>query len=249
MRPVQSRSMPVTRRAIFATAAAGLLPVAAARADTAVHISIAELPSGVATPAFTEMMKIAFGKLPGVTLQITTAPGARSMAAMLAGEADMHIPVIRPPHEDGLPFAITTAAMYQTTFVLYTNKDKPVPMADLAKFKIETDAAHVGYFDFPITGGAGFEPSLQKLAAGRIDGYIFSGSAIDPIVERLGLKNIHRDVYKSFDVAAALPKAGKGGPLDQLFTKAMQGVEGDAAFKAQMQKITAQYRGPDWQMS
>jgi hypothetical protein len=29
----------------------------------------------------------------------------------------------------------------------------------------------------------------------------------------------------------------------------MQGVEGDAGFKAQMQKITAQYRGPDWQMS
>ncbi len=239
----------LTRRALCATAAAGLLLPAAARADGPVRISVAELPNAIATPAFVEMMKIAFAKLPGVTLQLTTAPGARSMAAMMGGDADMHIPVIRPPHEDSLPFAITTSAIYQTTFILYTNTEKPIDIKDLGKYKIETDPAHLSYFDFPVGAGAGFEPSLQKLAAGRIDGYVFSGAAIDPIVQRLGLKNIHRDVYKQFDVAAALPKGGKGGPVDQLFTKAMQAVADDAGFKAQLQKITAQYRGPDWQMS
>jgi polar amino acid transport system substrate-binding protein len=90
---------------------------------------------------------------------------------------------------------------------------------------------------------------MQKLAAGRIDGYIFSGSAIDPIIQKLGMTNIHREVYKQFDVAGALAKAAKGGPVDQMFTKAMQAVADDAAFKAEIAKVTAAYRGPDWQMS
>jgi polar amino acid transport system substrate-binding protein len=238
----------LTRRALCATGAAALLLPATARAGD-IRISVAELPNGVSTAALSAAMKIAFGKLAGTTLELTTAPFARSIGSVLAGDVDLHIPIIRPPHEDKAPYAVTTATILQTTFVLYTNKDKPIDKADLGKYKIETEPGHVGYFDFPVAASAGFEPSMQKLAAGRIDGYIFAGATIDPILERLKLTSIHREVFKQFDVAAAMAKSAKGGPIDQLFSQAMQGVADDPAFKAETQKILAAYRGPDWQMS
>jgi polar amino acid transport system substrate-binding protein len=230
-------------------ASALLIPLAARAAET-LRVSVAEFPDHLYTPTLIEMLKYAATKTPGVGLEISTAPFARSLDAVIEGRADMHLPLIRPPHPEGLPFAVTEASIAPAPFVLYTNKDKPIDMAALkepGKYKIETDVAHVSYFDFPVVGGANAESSLMKVDAGRIDGYIFAGTTSDAVIQALGLKNIHRTLYKTFDVVGVLPKEAHGGPADRWFTAALAAAHDDPAFIALGKKLNSGYRGPDWQ--
>jgi polar amino acid transport system substrate-binding protein len=194
-------------------------------------------------------MKIAFGKLPGTTVEVTTAAFSRSIGMVVAGDADLHLPIIRPPNEDAADYAFSTATIARTMFILYTNKDKPLDRANLGHYAIETEANHVGCFEFPVQPGAGFEASLQKLAAGRIDGFIFGGATIDPILDRLKLTAIHREPYKLFDIAAVIAKGTKGGPIDDLLTRAIKAAADDPAYQAETRKMLIGYRGPDWQVS
>ncbi len=242
------RSLPQNRLGRRAVCAAALLLFTprAAFAET-VRISVAEFPDPVSTPSLVEALKIAYAKVPGVTVEITTAPFPRSMSSVANGSADLHIPIIRPPHGEDPSWSPTTATMYRIPWVLYTNKDKPVDLHNLGKLKIETDIMHVTYFDFPAVGSAGVGSSLQKVAAGRIDGFIYAANVADAILQELGLKNIHRDLIKVFDVSGVLPKGGRGGPTDLGFSKAMAAVEDDAAYKAAIQKALSAYKGPDWQ--
>jgi polar amino acid transport system substrate-binding protein len=227
-------------------AAAATVLAPSARANGSIRVSVAEFPGPVITPALVEALRIAFAKLPDLSVEFMTLPFARSMAAIAAGRADLHVPIIRPPSTDGLEWAPTAATIYRVPFVIYTNKAAPIDLHNLAKYRIETDVAHTGYFDIPVAGGASTESSLRKVDSGRIDGYIFAANAVDPLVEALGLKNIHRDFYKIFDVCGVLPKGGGGGSVDRLLTAAMQEAAGDAEFKAAIQKVLSGYRG-DWQ--
>jgi polar amino acid transport system substrate-binding protein len=243
-------SLALPRRALLAGAATALLIPAAARAAETLRISVAGFPDQIYTPTMIEMIKYAATKTPGVSLEVSTAPFARSLDAVLEGAADMHLPLIRPLHPEGLPFAVTEASIAPAPFVLYSNKDKPIDMAALAepgKYKIETDVAHVSYFDFPVVGGANAASSLKKVDAGRIDGYIFAGTTSDAVVQALGLKNLHRTLYKTFDVVGVLPKAGRGGRADRWFDTAMAAVHDDPTFVALGKKLNSGYRGPDWQ--
>jgi polar amino acid transport system substrate-binding protein len=241
----------LTRRALCTgsvTAAATTLLLPAVARAAPLRITVGEI--GPVTPALIESVQAAYAKLPGVTIEVTTAPFARSIASVLEGAADLHVPMLRPPHSaDALPFAITTANEYEVPFVLYTNKDTPLDLSKLGSYEIETDVAHVGYFDFKINPSAGFEASLQKLDAGRLDGYIFAGNVIDPILQQLALKNVRRKFFKSFASAAVLPKSGVGGAVDKQFGQAVAAAANDPAFTGAIRKILAGYKGTDWQQS
>jgi polar amino acid transport system substrate-binding protein len=244
-----SRPLALPRRTLLAGAATALLIPAAARAAGTLRVSVAEFP-GPYTPNMIALLKLGAAKLPGPSFEITTAPFARSLAAVTDGSADIHIPIIRPPHTGDLPFSLAAATLHQTPFVLYTNKDKPISLTDLhegSKYHIETDVGHVGYFDFPVVGGASNESSLKKVNAGRIDGYIFSAVTSDALIEQLGLKNIHRTFYRMLDVTGALPKGGSGDAADRWLSALVAAGRQDPAFVALQDKANTGYRGPDWQ--
>jgi polar amino acid transport system substrate-binding protein len=233
------------RRSLCVAAAATIL-APKARATGPIRVSVAEFPGPLITPAIVDALRIAFAALPDLSVEFMTLPFARSMASVAAGRADLHVPIIRPPSMVGLDWAATAATVYRVPFVIYTNKAAPIDLHNLGQYRIETDVAHVRYFDIPVTGGASTESSLRKVDSGRIDGYIFAGNATDPLVEDLGLKNIRRDFYKIFDVCGVLPKDGGGGPIDRLLTAAMQAVHGDPQFQSAIRTVLSGYRG-DWQ--
>jgi polar amino acid transport system substrate-binding protein len=174
---------------------------------------------------------------------------ARSLAAVVDGNADLHLPLLRPPHPEAIPFDVTAARMWEVPFVIYTNKDKPLDAAALHEgtYKLETEVAHVGYFDFPVNGSAGFESSLRKVDAGRIDGFIFAANIIDPVVQTLGLSHIHRAFYRNFDAVGVVRKDAAGAAANRWFSAAIAAVQTDPAFLAVQHKIVGGYRGPDWQ--
>ncbi|MDY6906076.1 MAG: transporter substrate-binding domain-containing protein [Thermodesulfobacteriota bacterium] len=183
----------------------------------------------------------------GNRVDIKVYPFKRSLQNVIENKADFHIPFIKSPYkpEAQLPFDYSTASLFDVNFVLYTNKDKPINTNNLAQYTITTDAAHVELFDFNIKPDYQIESSLKKLSAGRIDGYIFADSEADPVLKKLGLKNIKRQLYKVYDVHAVLPKGQKGKAADQMLTKGMTIVRQNGKWKKIIKPIDQEY--VDWQ--
>lgn len=183
----------------------------------------------------------------GVTIHREVVPFARSMDNVINRQVNFHMPLIMVPNADEskLPYDHSTETIFHVNFVLYTNKSKPLDSSKLASYKLETDRAHTQYFPFPIEPSTNLESSLKKLDAGRIDGFIFADFASDPIIKQTGLKNVHRALYKTFDVKIILPKGGRGGEVDKLLSSSIQSLRKKGDYDKLMSAIDKPY--DDWQ--
>ena len=132
-------------------------------------------------------------------------------------------------------------------FVLYENKAKQLDLKNLGQYNIETEAAHTGLFPFRTIPSGDLLASLRKVDAGRIDGFIFAGVDIDPIVAQGNYKNVHRQLYGYFDGVFLLPKWTKGDEKDKLLTAAITKANQDPSVKAIIARALATYKGVDWQ--
>jgi len=183
----------------------------------------------------------------GVTIHRDVVPFARSMDNVINRQVDFHMPLIMVPNADEskLPYDHSTETIFHVNFVLYTNKSKPLDASKLASYKLETDRAHTQYFPFPIEPSANLESSLKKLDAGRIDGFIFADFASDPIIKQNSLKNIHRSLYKVFDVKIILQKGARGGEVDKLLSSAIQSLRKKGEYDKLIGPVDRSY--DDWQ--
>ncbi len=235
----------VRREVILGLLAALLFCSPAAWAET-YKVSVGEMP---ATPIFVEILKSIEAANPGLKFEVTVAPFARSVKAVLEDHtADFHYPVIRPAGEASLPFDVSSAAAFQTPFVIYENKNKHLDAKNLAQYKIETDTSLVSTFPFPTIASADISASLRKVDAGRIDAFIFGATSVDEKLAAGGFMNIHRQPYAMLDVCFILPKGGKGGPADQALTKAIEAAKASQGYKDAVGKYRAKYKGDDWQL-
>ena len=223
---------------------------------SAVPVRAAELKASLPkTPVYAEStdkgvlvdLTKAMAKTSGKDIEIQVVPFNRSMHDVMDGKADFHMPLIKPEKVDEtkLGYAHSKETIFHVNFVLYTNKDKPIDKSKLKDYKIETDLAHVSYFDFPIKGSTRIDSSLKKVNAGRIDGFIYADFASDPIVKKEGMKNIHRELYKVFDVKIILPKGEKGKATDAFLTETIEKMRADGSFDKIMSPIDQPYN--DWQ--
>ncbi len=205
--------------------------------------TLAKMPT---TPIFVELVET-MAKTSGKDIEYQAVPFNKSMHDLVDGKADFHIPLIKAENipESKLDYAYSTETIFHVNFVLYTNKDKPIDKSKLKDYKIETDLAHVAYFDFPIKGSNKTASSLKKVNAGRIDGFIFADSSSDPILKKEGLKNIKRELYKVFDVKIILPKGEKGKATDAFLTETIQKMRADGSFDKIMSPLDQPYN--DWQ--
>jgi len=168
----------------------------------------------------------ALAEAEGKTATVQVLPFARAVYMMETKQADILCVIVQIPDQKKwatLKYDYTTAAFVKLSFVLYTNKAKPISVAELKSgnakgYKIETDAAHVDHFGFAIAPSTSIDASLKKLDAGTIDGFIFAQGSTDAALKRLGLKNIARQEYDSFNAVFAIQKGSRGGPLDALIT-------------------------------
>jgi polar amino acid transport system substrate-binding protein len=190
-----------------------------------IKISVAQMPvvsESTEKGQFVDLVK-AIARVSGVKLNLKVAPFIRSMDNVITGKVDAHMPMMKSPYikEEDLNYDLSTVTLYKVNFVLYTNKNKIIKMNNLKNYKIETDAAHVGYFDFPVIASSSIEGSLQKVNTGRIDGFIFADFTSDSVIKKKGLNNIKRKLYKQYEVKFVLPKGQKGKDIDKLLSKAV----------------------------
>jgi len=211
--------------------------------------SIANLPVLADTPdkgVLIDLVK-AIEKESGIPIKREVAPFVRSMDAVINHRADFHLPLIMVPNADEskLEYDHATETIFHVNFVLYSNKNKPLDMSKLGSYKLETDRAHIQYFPFPTEASSSLENSLKRVDAGRIDGFIFAALESDSIIKQDNLKNIHRSLYKTFDVKIILPKGGRGGETDKLLTSAIESLRKKGLYDKIMASVEQPY--VDWQ--
>lgn len=189
----------------------------------------------------------AIAEASGKSIDYQVVPFNKSMHDVVDGQVDFHMPLIKADtiDESTLNYAHSTETIFHVNFVLYTNKSKPVNQSALKDYKIETDLAHVNYFDFPVKGSPKIDSSLKKVDAGRIDGFIFADFASDPIIKAEGLNNLKRELYKVFDVKIILPKGDKGAATDAFLTETIGKLRANGTFDRIMSVIDQPYN--DWQ--
>lgn len=171
-------------------------------------------------------MVMAIAEAGGKTVEVQVVPFARAVYAMETGQADIESAIIQLPDQKkwaALKYDYASTEMCKTVFVLYTNKAKPITVAELKsgnakRYRLETDAAHVDHFPFPIEASTSVDASLKKVDSGVIDGFVFGQGSSDTALRRLGLKNLVRQYYDTFSLVFLLKKGARGGPIDAMIT-------------------------------
>lgn len=192
-----------------------------------------------------------------VKLDIKKVPIQRMVNMIIDKEADFGAPMLRikdPNIVKNLPFDYSTGVIQQMCFILYTNKSRPVDIADLKKgngknFKIESDIANAQMFPFKTMPSTNPAASLQKVNDGLIDGYIMGVAPADDILRaNIGkLKNIRRQLWDIYDIGYVLPKGAKGGAIDKFITDGLKKMNSSGKLKKILADVIKSGVYDDWQ--
>jgi hypothetical protein len=174
--------------------------------------------------------------------KIEVFPFGRSIDNVKTGKADFHFPTIgkniwgkendvyeKELNKQGL--MRSTCSLVKTPFALYINKNHPIDIQNLQKYRVETDISHTIFFFKSIKPSTCLECSIKKLSAGRIDAFIFASREIDTIIKKLKIKNIKRLKYKIFGSKFILPYNEKGKKIDKILCKNIKKMIYDGSLK------------------
>jgi len=230
------RSVLKTVLLIFAVLFTGVLNSYAGQAYKATLANLPIYAETMENGILVDLVK-AMAKESGNDIGIAVDPFARSINNVQVGKADFHMPLIAVPNIDqaSLEYDYSTETIFHVNFVMYTKKGSHMTREKLATSKVETDIAHIPYFDFKIEGSANPEQSLKKVNAGRIDAFVFADFAMDPLIKKNNLTQIQRELYHIYEVKIILPKGGRGGATDTFLSETI----GKLRSKGEYEKIMA----------
>lgn len=174
----------------------------------------------------------------GNTATIQVLPFARCIYMMETKAADIESMIVKipdPAKARQLKYDYSTTEVGKIVFVLYYNKNKPIKVEDLKSgnakgYKIETDTAHMDHFSFPTMGSTSFEASIKKVDSGMIDGFVFAQPSVDAALKRLGLKNVARAYFDSFQIKFIIQKGQNGGPIDKMLSDGLAKIKANGTY-------------------
>lgn len=192
-----------------------------------------------------DFMKALQKAYPEGQIKFEVVPFKRSLQNAISGNSDFHAPILKDPTktENDLGFAYSTDNIWDVIFALYTNKsNKNINIHNLNKYKIETDAGHVNFFNFKVEPSSCIECSLKKVDMGRIDGYIFAAMESDSIIKKNNLKNLRSVAFKTFEGKFVLPLGAKGKRADALLHLAFERTRQNGDFDRILGQIINYYK-------
>jgi len=180
----------------------------------------------------------------GAKASIEVVPFARAVYSVENNTADLLLLASANPDPAkvaALKADYSTADLFPLVFVLYANKGKAVDATALRRGNsenliVETDSAHVEYFPFKTVGSTSMDSSLQKLALGRIDAFVFAQPSTDAALKRLGIKNVTRQLYGQFMTKVILQKGARGGALDKVISAGLEKIKANGKWDELMQQ-------------
>lgn len=190
-----------------------------------------------------------------VTIDIQIVPGARANFLVETGAVNFFAPDILPVlqvNREKIKYDFSKSSIFPMAFVLYTNKNKPVDIADLKagnskKAKVEVDLSQANVFEFKGLESTSLEGSLKRVDSGQIDGFIFSQTTGDALVKKLGLKNIKRQLYGNFEMSFGIPKNSAGTGIDLIIQKAMNELRASKKLETIVGQLQKAAVYEDWQ--
>ena len=224
-----------------------------------IHASIAILPIVSETPnkgVFVDLVKALDREYKDGDITFDLYPFKRSLTNVAKGRSDFHLPFMKSMKGAnalqmmGLTYAYERSN--RVPFLLYFNKDqntisfnnkKTFSLLDIAQYRIETDSAHVIFFDdIPIQASTCIECSIKKLSRGRIDGFIFAGRETDHIIDKLGIKNIESFLIKNFDAAPVFRITAEGQETNRIISRLIRQLRDSGELARIMKPYTEYYR-------
>ncbi|OOF12641.1 MULTISPECIES: ABC transporter substrate-binding protein [unclassified Salinivibrio] len=213
-------------------------------------IHMGELPGLIqldGSGPFVDFVRFLDAQDPNVQIDIEVFPIHRAINGIVQGNADLMLPAVRPTKTvTDLPFAFSSESFGDVTHVLYTNKHKPLPVdvlwANPERYTIE---AVPYYMPFKVTRSHSITQSLRRLAAGRIDGFVWAQEEADLILKQLGLTNIRRAHFADFQDVFVIPKGEKGEAIDAYLTALITRLRENGTLAREYYKVHRPY--VDWQ--
>jgi hypothetical protein len=191
-----------------------------------------------------------------VKLDIKKVPIQRMVNMIVTKQADFGAPMLKlkdPNAIKNLPFDYSTGTVQQMCFILYTNKTKPVDIANLKSgnskgYKIESDIANMQMFDFKTLPSTNPVASLKKVNDGLIDGYIVGSEPADSILKSTKdkMKNVKRQLWDTYDIGYALQKGARGGALDKVITEGIKKMKANGKLQKILSDVIKSGVYDDW---
>lgn len=229
------------------TAPAASKPVAQTETSTVkgtnIKVSLPIIPPLITeqkTGAIVELVKAMAAEYKDGEMTFDVYPMARSMENVMSGSADCHCPYVKNHNitDSDNVFYYTTEPFGMVIFVLYTNKNvkdlTPDKVKD-KKFKVEIQSGHKEYLgDLP---EAAPDAGLQKVDAGRIDGYIATMDVCDPLLQQMQLKNVKRQNFDSFETSIIFKKNDEGKQKQEIVNSLIKKITENGVYDKIMGEI------------
>jgi ABC-type amino acid transport substrate-binding protein len=202
-------------------------------------------------------MTKALGDEMKVELEVKKVPIQRMVSMIISNQADFGAPMLQlkdPNAIKNLPFSYSTGVIQQMCFILYTNKSKPVDVANLKNgnskgYKIESDVSNMQMFNFKTLSSTNPAASFKKVNDGLIDGYIFGTEPGDSILRasKDAMKNVRRQLWDTYDIGYAISKGDKNAEIDKMIGDGLKKLKANGKMDKIMSDVSKAGTYDDWQ--
>jgi hypothetical protein len=216
--------------------------------------AVMDLPS---SPTFKAVIT-AIVEATGNKVEIQVVPPARSAYMVVTKQADFSLPMLALKNSakvKALDYDYSNAVLYKASFVLFTNKAKPIDLEELRKgnpkgYKVEVDVSQVDSWEFKGLPSTNIMASLKKVAEGTIDGFIHSQTSTDLALKGKAVdfkaSNLKRQLYSEVDSIFPLLKGTRGGKVDQMLQDGIAKVKASGKFE-EIFSLVRSDKYNDWQ--
>lgn len=216
-------------------------------------VLIGDIPGIDSLVTMTEVL----GKETGATFEIKKVPIQRMVNMIIANQADFGAPMIQlkdPEAIKKLPYKYSSGVIQQMCFILYTNKNKPIDIADLKAgnskgYKIESDVSNAQMFNFKTYQSTNPAASFKKVHDGLIDGYILGAEPGDSILRanKASMGNVKRQLWDTFNIGFVLPVSEKSDKTDILLKEGLQRLKSSGKLDAILADVIKSGVYDNWQ--
>jgi polar amino acid transport system substrate-binding protein len=214
-------------------------------------VALKELPT---TDIYSNILK-SIAEATGNTFEIQVVPPARAEYLVINNQVDIQFPgaALRDNKKfRDLGYDFSSVTLYKVSFILYTNKNKPVDIQSVKttnanNYKIEVDPSRLFEFDYKIGSAVNFDASFKKLSSGVIDGVILAQTTGDPVLKKSTFINIKRQLFQEYDLCFVIKKGTAGGDIDKMLSDGVKKIIANGKFEQIVGGIAKAAKYDNWQ--
>lgn len=216
-------------------------------------VLIGDIPGIDSLVEFTKTL----GEDMGVQFDIKKVPIPRMINMVTSNQADFGAPLLQvrdPNAVKNLPYVQSTGVIQQMCFILYTNKSKPIDIANLKSgnskgYKIESDISNMQLFSFKTLQSTNPAASFKKVSDGLIDGYILGAEPGDSILRAnmATMPNIRRQLWDTYDIGYVIGKGEKTKEIDKLLSDGIKKMKASGKLEKILADVIKTGTYDDWQ--